>query len=391
MASKSSTVILPVVLCLCAWWLEGRWHWRHVARMAPIFLMSVAASALSMWTQSLQLTTITDPQWVRTWPERMATAGVSVWFYLGKLFCPYPLMTVYPRWQIDAGHWISYLPLVAVIVVLSICWIRRELWFRACFFAFAYFTAALLPVLGLIDNFIFHYSLVFDHFQYLASIGPLALAGSGLTRFLDFIIPKKAWLRSCLCAELLLILGLASWGRTFVYQGPQTLWADTLVKNPNCWLGYNNLGLVYLEKAQLDEALELFQRALEINPHYGEAYSSLGLTLFRKGQVDEAITNYQKALEISPGSFVTYTDLGTALFQKGKVENAITQYEKALVIKPNYEEARCNLGVALIQEGQLDEAIRQFREVIRLKPDYSPAHYNLAKAKALVRERDGDK
>ena len=53
MASKSSTVILPVVLCLCAWWMEGRWHWRNVARVVPIFLMSIAASALAIWTQTL--------------------------------------------------------------------------------------------------------------------------------------------------------------------------------------------------------------------------------------------------------------------------------------------------------------------------------------------------
>jgi hypothetical protein len=38
----------------------------------------------------------------------------------------------------------------------------------------------LLPLLGLIDNPIFRFSLVFDHFQYLGSIGPLALAGTGL-------------------------------------------------------------------------------------------------------------------------------------------------------------------------------------------------------------------
>jgi hypothetical protein len=30
MASKSSTVILPVVLGLCAWWMEGKWPWRHL-------------------------------------------------------------------------------------------------------------------------------------------------------------------------------------------------------------------------------------------------------------------------------------------------------------------------------------------------------------------------
>jgi hypothetical protein len=33
----------------------------------------------------LQLAKDTDPQWVRTWPERLATARKAVWFYLGKL------------------------------------------------------------------------------------------------------------------------------------------------------------------------------------------------------------------------------------------------------------------------------------------------------------------
>ena len=146
MASKSSTVILPVVLCLCAWWIEGRWHWRNLTRVVPIFLMSIAASAVSIWTQGLQLATVTDPQWVRTWPERLATAGDAVWFYLGKLLWPHPLITIYPRWQIDAGQWVSYLPLLAVIVMLTIFWLKRRLWSRAYFFAFAYFIAALLPV-----------------------------------------------------------------------------------------------------------------------------------------------------------------------------------------------------------------------------------------------------
>src|SRR5271157_3179020 len=51
MASKSSTVILPVVLCLCAWWMQGRWHWRNVAKVVPIFLIAIAPSAVTIWTQ----------------------------------------------------------------------------------------------------------------------------------------------------------------------------------------------------------------------------------------------------------------------------------------------------------------------------------------------------
>jgi hypothetical protein len=243
MASKSSTVILPVVLCLCAWWMEGRWNWRNAPRVIPVFLMAIAASALSIWTQGLQLAKLTDPQWVRTWPQRLATAGDAVWFYFGKLLWPYPLITVYPRWQIAAGQRVSYLPLLALIVIISILWLKREPWSRACFFAFAYFGAALLPVVGLIDNPIFRISLVFDHFQYLGSIGPLALAGTGLVRFSAFIIPKKPrlqWLQLALCAELLLILGMASWQRTRVYESEDALWTDELAKNPNCWQGWTS-------------------------------------------------------------------------------------------------------------------------------------------------------
>jgi hypothetical protein len=117
MASKSSTVILPIVLCLSAWWMEGRWSSRNAIRVLPFFVLSIASSALSIWTQGLQLATFTDPQWVRSWPERLVTAGDAIWFYLGKLLWPNPLITIYPRWQLNAAHWSAYLPLLAVVVL----------------------------------------------------------------------------------------------------------------------------------------------------------------------------------------------------------------------------------------------------------------------------------
>jgi tetratricopeptide (TPR) repeat protein len=378
-ASKSSTVILPVVLCLCAWWIEGRWHWRNVARAVPVFLMAIAASALSIWTQGLQLAKFTDPQWVRTWPQRLATAGDAVWFYLGKLLWPHPLITIYPRWLIDAGQWVSYLPLLTVIVILSIFWLRRELWSRACFFAFAYFLVALLPALGLIDTYIFRYSLVFDHFQYLASIGPLALAGTGLVRLSDFIIPKKPWLQSALCAGLLLILGTASWQRTWVYESEDALWTDELAKNPNCWLGHYNLGNALLQKGQVDDAVAQYQKAVEIYPNYQEAHGNLGLALFQKGQVDDAVAQYQKAVEINPNYVQAHYNLGVALFQKGQVDDAVAQYQRAVEIDPNFAAAHIDLGNAFFQKGHLEEAIAQFQKAVEINPE-AEAHYDLGNA-----------
>ena len=317
MASKSSTVILPVVLCLCAWWVEGRWHWRNLARVAPLFLISIAASALAIWTQGLNLATGTNPQWVRTWPERLVTTGDAVWFYLGKLIWPHPLITIYPRWQIDAGQWLAYLPLLAVIMVLIILWLKRDSWSRPWFFVFAYFLAALLPVLGLVDNPIFRYSLVFDHLQYLADMGPLALAGAGMVWWADFIIPGRLWLQSSLCAELLLVLGLLSWHRAWDYESQETLWTDTLAKNPICWGAYFNLGLALVEKGQVDEAIEHFQKALEISPNNAEGHNSLGMAFLSKGGGTRRSSNFKKPWKSIPTLPKSTTTSAMHLPQRG--------------------------------------------------------------------------
>jgi tetratricopeptide (TPR) repeat protein len=420
MASKSSTVVLPAVLGLCAWWVEGRWSWRHLTRLAPIFLLSVVAATLSMWSYRSGIADISDPQWARTWPERMATAGDVIWFYLGKLLWPHPLMTIYPRWQIDAGSWFSYLPLLAASIILFILWFERASWSRPWFFAFAYFLLVLSPFLTLIDQSFWCYSFVEDHLQYLADMGPLALAGAGLARLADFVLPKNTQLQSILCAALLFILGMGSWQRAWVYESQETLWTYTLAQNPNCWAGYNSLGLVLFQRGQLDEAIIQFQKALEIDPDYAEAYGNLGSALVQKRQLDEAIIQFQKALKINfnnaevhndlgsalaqkgrvdegmlqfqkalainPDLALAHNNLGNALFQKGRVDEAMVQYQKTLEINPNLALVHNNFGNALFRKGQLNEAIDQFQEALRLNPNYTAAQNNLVEAQAMARQ-----
>jgi tetratricopeptide (TPR) repeat protein len=381
MASKSSTVILPVVLCLCAWWMEGRWQWRNLLRVFPFFLMTLAVSAVSIW--AVDSHKFSDP---RSMPQRIVAAGDAVWFYLGKLLWPHPLIAIYPRWQIDAGRWISYLPLLAVIIVLVILWLKRESRLRPCFFVFAFFLTALLPVLGLVGTPIYQYSLVFDHFQYLPSMGPLSLMGAGMAWLADFVIPKKTWLQSSFCAGLLLILGLLSWQRACAYESEETLWSDTLAKNPNCWLAYNNLGNAFLQKGQMDDAMAQFQEAIKINPGYDASRVNLGNALVKKGQVDDAIAQYQQVLESNPDYAAARDSLGTALFQKGQVDDAVTQYQKALEINPNNAIVHYNLGDAFAQQGKISEAIAQFQTALEINPNYAAARNNLEKAEAITRQ-----
>ena len=424
LASKSSTIVLPIVLCLCAWWVEGRWNWRNLARLAPIFLLSAAAALLAMWSVKLH-GDVNDPQWVQSWPERLVTAGNVVWFYLGKLVWPHPLIFIYPRWEIDARQCISYLSLLAVIMGLSVLWLKRGSWSRPYFFALAYFLAALLPVLGLIEHYFLRYSFVADHLQYLASIGPLALAGVGLAKFTDFFLPGRIHLQSIFCACLLLFLGILSWQRAWAFGNTDILWTDTLAKNPNCWLAHNNVGAALAQQGQVDEGIKHLEKALEINPNYAEAHNNLGTAFLRKGQWDDAMFQYQKALAIYSNYAVAHQNLGSVLYhqgrrdeamaqfqeaaaidpnyaaahynlgyilwQKGQVDDAMAQFQKVVKIDPNYVEARTDLGIILAQKGRVDDAIAQFQEAVRLNPNNSAAQENLAKAQAMVRQKSDQK
>ncbi len=83
MASKTSVVVLPVVLALCGWWVEGRWRWSRLKWLAPLVLMALGAAVLALWTQHLE--GANHEAWARSVPERIVAAGCVVWFYLGKL------------------------------------------------------------------------------------------------------------------------------------------------------------------------------------------------------------------------------------------------------------------------------------------------------------------
>ncbi len=376
MATKSSTVILPGVLCLVAWWIEGRWAWRNLARVAPIAALSVAASLLSLWTQSIALATIIDPTFVRPWAERVATAGIAVWFYLGKLVWPIPVMTGYPRWHIDVTSIASWLPVAAVVVALFLLWRKRDSWGRAPFLVFAYFVGVLVPVLGLLDNYIFQYSLVFDHFQYLPSMGPLAWAGAGLARLGE---SGPVW-RTRLAAVLWLGLGTLTWLRAATFTSEETLWAHTAAEYPDSWLAHQNLAIALGKEGRTGEAIRHYLKAIEVYPTYPEAHVNLGVIYLEQGQTEAALAEFRTALKFNPRSGEAYVDIGNVRLQQGRQDEALAAFEEAMKVAPTLVTGACNAGHVLLQKGQIDAAIAAYERAVNIDPHFAAAYSGLAGA-----------
>ena len=376
--SKSSTVMLPVVLALCAWWMQRGWPpWRVAARLVPIFLISLVAGGWTVWEQKFSSGAL-GRAWEQSWPERILIAGNALWFYLGKLAWPHPLIFIYPRWNIDPTRPLAWLPVLAAAVALFILWRGRNARLRPLFFAAAYFVVSLFPVLGFFNVYFFRYSFVGDHFQYLASMSPLALAGAGLATIFESLRIK--WIPPALSASLLVALGFLTWNQCAMYANVETLWQTTTARNPGCWMAHNNLGLALFQRGRTQEAIAQYREALRIDPAFADAQSNLGNALLRQGRTAEAVACYREALRIDPAFPGAHYNLGNVLLQQGRTKEAIAHYREALRVNLAFAEAQSNLGDALLRQGQTGEAVAHYREALRIDPADPETHYNLANA-----------
>ena len=350
--SKTAAAPLPLVLLGLAWWRRGRVGWKDVRRAVPFFLIAAALCWVTVWFHYHRAI---GPEVVRTdgfW-SRLAGAGWAVWFYLYKAVLPLNLAFVYPRWQIDVRNVLSYIPLVLLAAAFVVCWRWRRSLGKALFFGLAYFVVMLLPVLGFLNIYFMRYSLVADHWEYFAIIGPIVLAAALIRR-------------PVLAVVLLLALGALTWRQCGMYANVETLWLQTIRLNPESWMAQGNLGNALLQKGRVDEAITHFQKAVEIKADDADAHYNFGIALLQKGRLDEAITHLQEALQIKPDHAQAHNNLSIALRQKGRVDEAITHCQKALEIKPDFAEACYNLGVALGQKGKVDEAIAYYQKAIEL-------------------------
>jgi tetratricopeptide (TPR) repeat protein len=227
------------------------------------------------------------------------------------------------------------------------------------------------------------YSFVCDHWAYLSSLVLLAPGVALLAHLAGLLKPKRPWLEAIVCLGLLLTLGGLTWKQAHIYVDQETLWRETLAKNPASCLAQNNLGGTFFDRGQMDEAVSQFKKAMKLKPDYAEPHYNFGLILRKQGRTDEAIREYQEALRLNPRYIQAHNNLGFAFYTQGRFYEAIREYQEALRLKPDYPEAHNNFGIALAQQGRLDEAVGQFHAALGLNPDYAEARDNLARALAM--------
>jgi protein O-mannosyl-transferase len=343
--SKPMLVTLPFVLLLLDYWPLGRIeaHRSNTGRQVlhlvlekiPLIMLSAVSSIVTIlaqrgaigWTEQLPVS------------ERISNAIVTYVIYIRQMFWPAGLAVFYPHPENRLPIWEISLALIVLGGITAAAFVLRK---KAPYFVtgWLWYLGMLVPVIGLLQV---GWQGHADRYTYLPQIGlyiAVTWAVTDLTRLWRFQ-------RKALGAVAVLIVGALScraWLQTSYWRDSETLFTHALAVTSNNDVALNNLGIISLDKGQLDDAISKLQAAIDLRPENAPAHDNLAKALRKKGQLAEAMVHYRKFLALEPANVEARNTLGTVLIQQGHVREAIDQWREALATQPDNGNAASNLA-----------------------------------------------
>jgi hypothetical protein len=396
MLAKTSVVMFPVVLLLYAWWKRGTVTPRTVALAAPFFLISLVLGLITIsyqWGRAIGQETIL----VGGIASRIATAGMSIFWYMRLIFWPVNLLPIYPRWEVDPPQAWQFLAWPVIGAVGWWFWNNRAAawpphWGRHALFAFGFFLLMVAPVLGFITISYMRITWAADHFIYLPMISVIALVAAGATLWYERQqqSERPVWLAGA--ATLVGALAFLTFRYAAVWVNEDELWTHTLAINESAWQAHNRLGARKFARGHIDDrspkegirglgAFHHFTRSTALRPDLGETHNNLGTALSAKGRLGEAVEQFAEAARVTPHVPAIRVNLANALAAAGRFPEAGEQYRDLLREEPNNPALLNNYGVALYKQGRREESIAQFEQALKIAPGLKDAQESLAIAR----------
>jgi len=148
------------------------------------------------------------------------------------------------------------------------------------------------------------------------------------------------------------------------------------------------MGNLCYRHGDIIQALEYWNKALQINLKQANVYKSIALLYMKKGQFDDAVEHFRKALEIQPDIPDVYVNIGHSLMMSGRPKEAIEALQKEIRISPDSDFTYFLLGQAHLQQKEYQTAQKYYEMAIKIYPGYTNAYYGLASVYAKLGDHD---
>ncbi len=396
--AKTSVVMLPFVLLGIAWWRRNRITAGDILRTAPMFAISAVMGALTIWFQHTRSIGAAAQAGIpEQFPDRLAIAGKTLWFYLCNTLWPFELNMVYERWTPGSVSMLYALAAAAVLIVIVGAVIRGRQWARPLLMGLGCAFIMLLPVLGFIGMSFMKFSFVADHLQYVALPVLIAL----VVGLIAYALRKAPVVIAPIVALCIVTgLGILTYQRAGLFANPGVLWGDTIARNPSAWVAHSNMGTHWRDQGEIffesgrypqatasfNESVRYFTDAIKHNPNWPDNWKYRGGAYWYQGMIaqhakpdgtvyyDKAIADLDQAIGLNPDDAEAHNVRGAARYQKNQYRKAITDLEQALRLDPDSAAAANNLvpsyinyGQELAKTGRLDESIEYFNKALQLE------------------------
>jgi Tfp pilus assembly protein PilF len=360
---KPMLVTLPLVLLLLDYWPLQRVGPRKLPGLVLEKLPLLALSAASCVATLLAQNKVIQSAESFSMPLRFGNALVASMIYLGQMVWPAGLAVFYPYPHNGLSAWEVTLAGMLLAGLSVVAWgeRRKQPWLLM---GWLWYLTMLLPVAGIIQVGVQAHA---DRYTYLPQIG-IYVAVTWLVA--EWRVSRVAL--GGLMAGVLAVLMVCAWQQTGYWQDSETLWAHTIACTTDNDTAHLNLGSVLLQDGILDEAINHFQKALQLNPENATAHFNLATMLRRTGRMNEAISHFQQALQIKPDDPEIQNSLawllatcpqaslrnGNKAVELARQANELTGGENPIILQ--------TLAAACAEAGRFPEAVETAQRALRL-------------------------
>jgi tetratricopeptide (TPR) repeat protein len=115
-------------------------------------------------------------------------------------------------------------------------------------------------------------------------------------------------------------------------------------------------------------AIDAYKRVLAANPQHVDALINLGMLFYEQGQLEEAADSFRRAVAVSAESEVAHFNLGSVLEELGQLEHARQHLRIAVRLDPDHADAHYNLAFVCDKLGAALEARQHWQAYVNLDP-----------------------